>query len=990
MAIADQLQQAITAMSLASGDKLQANAFLEEFQKSTEAWEAVHQVLSNGVDPASRALAELKMFAAQTLRSKVLYDLNQIPPSAVDSLKQTVLQLLVLYSTPGGPNKIIRTQLCVLLANLALQMPQWKDPTVDVIAWFGQHQSPHTTATLLEYLKVLPEELLAGRRTLLLDEEVRDRTEVLLTQHAPQVVQLLLQECELQVAHAQGQTSGVAPLAPLLAVLDTLNSWIKEVPITGVLADPHLTPAMFLAVTDPSSLDAATECLVTVLRETRDLLAEDQVVISPLLAQLVKLQPYMEQERDDPQVMEQMCRLVVEAGELWNVFVATNPAHFMPLVEMILACCGPQQDLDVVKITFNFWYMLRQLLTTPRHAAGKQAFAPVYLQLIHYIVGHLQYPINRESIEANNASLDLFEDKEAEDKFKEFRYEMGDALKDACCVVGPVTALRVPYQQILAILELGPLDERTQYWQSVEAPLFSMRAMAQEVPTKESEILPVVMGLLIQLPEHPKIRYATTLVLGRYTEWTAKHPEFLEPQLNYIIRGFDQTGPDHRDVTTAAAHALMYFCQDCSQLLLLLLGQLYTFYGRVVEQLEDDFEWALRFELAEGIGHVLAVQLLDDMYTWVTRFMEPTVQAITRLLQQAGADAPGAIADHMEVLAVYVHVLRPRAREFDQMVLEGQQHPGARVFGDLWLLVKAVLGQHGQVLKVLEKCCKLVKSGIENYGVMLAPILPEVMEVMVSGFGGTKFGCYLWVLGVVVREFADDGVEDRSGRGEAAVKATVFAFARQQINAFFQFLTHEVQSPLEIPDIVDDFYRMMGEVLMFFPFQVVEDHLMMVLAVNASVYALNHLQLADPIIHILHLLIDLVLWGERFPPVLMHDETPAEVQAAVQQLVMDQGAQLTLAVVSGLIYRFPRDAFPDASELLIKMYTLDRVREDASVVVGWMCGAFAALGKVSDEERDRVVLVLGTAVQTKDQRRIRLSVDLFVGWYRRKHVLRRS
>lgn len=124
---------------------------------------------------------------------------------------------------------------------------------------------------------------------------------------------------------------------------------------------------------------------------------------------------------------------------------------------------------------------------------------------------------------------DLFNgDKEQEDKFKEFRYEMGDVLKDCCAVAGATKALQVPFEQIQNII-----SNSQGHWQYLEAPLFSMRTMAKEVPLKENTILPTIMSYLVQLPEHPKIRYAATLVLGRYTEWTSKHPEFLEPQLNY-------------------------------------------------------------------------------------------------------------------------------------------------------------------------------------------------------------------------------------------------------------------------------------------------------------------------------------------------------------------------------------------------------------------------------------------------------------------------
>ena len=56
--------------------------------------------------------------------------------------------------------------------------------------------------------------------------------------------------------------------------------------------------------------------------------------------------------------------------------------------------------------------------------------------------------------------------------------------------------------------------------------------------------------------------YATTLVLGRYTEWTAKHPDYLEIQLKYISTGFEK---QNREVISAAAQALKHFCQDCKK-----------------------------------------------------------------------------------------------------------------------------------------------------------------------------------------------------------------------------------------------------------------------------------------------------------------------------------------------------------------------------------------------------------------------------------------
>ena len=54
--------------------KLQATKFLENFQKSQEAWTVAHEILNDDSETL-----EVRLFGAQTWRSKITYDLSQIP-----------------------------------------------------------------------------------------------------------------------------------------------------------------------------------------------------------------------------------------------------------------------------------------------------------------------------------------------------------------------------------------------------------------------------------------------------------------------------------------------------------------------------------------------------------------------------------------------------------------------------------------------------------------------------------------------------------------------------------------------------------------------------------------------------------------------------------------------------------------------------------------------------------------------------------------------
>lgn len=61
----------------------------------------------------------------------------------------------------SGP-KPIRLQLCVCLANLAIQMTEWKDVLKDVVNSLGT--DPATLPCVLDFLRVLPEEVTHGRK----------------------------------------------------------------------------------------------------------------------------------------------------------------------------------------------------------------------------------------------------------------------------------------------------------------------------------------------------------------------------------------------------------------------------------------------------------------------------------------------------------------------------------------------------------------------------------------------------------------------------------------------------------------------------------------------------------------------------------------------------------------------------------------------------------------------------------------------------------
>jgi transportin-3 len=91
---------------------------------------------------------------------QITYDLaTQVPPSELASLRNQILLLLKHFA--AGP-KPIRVQLCVCLAILAIQMKEWDDVLPSVVQALSG--SPQSHACILDFLRVLPEEVTEGRK----------------------------------------------------------------------------------------------------------------------------------------------------------------------------------------------------------------------------------------------------------------------------------------------------------------------------------------------------------------------------------------------------------------------------------------------------------------------------------------------------------------------------------------------------------------------------------------------------------------------------------------------------------------------------------------------------------------------------------------------------------------------------------------------------------------------------------------------------------
>ena len=420
--------------------------------------------------------------------------------------------------------------------------------------------------------------------------------------------------------------------------MECLAAWLKEIPLAEVVKTP-LLDMVIGALDNDNCFDAAVECFSIMFRDTSDN-HESLDVIKILYPRILALRPKITEYANahDEECFKGITRLFTEAGENWTVIIAQEPEEYESLVEAILECCAKDEDRGSLGMTFDFWYELSLLLTSNRYFRSKQRLDRLYQILWDVMVKHLEYPRGSEK--------DLFDgDRDAEEKFRSFRHLIGDVLKDCCEVVGIPECLHKVFFSMrdwIGKYASQVTTAQVPNWQALEAPLFALRALGRMVPPDESKVLHQIIPILVQIPDHEKLRFQAILAIGRYTEWTRDHHEFLPAQLQFVLEGFDNPSAE---VVRASALSLRFFGVDCFHYLKEEVANLHSFYNSKLDRLPSGSQE----EVTEGVACVLGALDPSEIYDALKSFCDPIIERLkiranTALEQPANKVAQEAVA----------------------------------------------------------------------------------------------------------------------------------------------------------------------------------------------------------------------------------------------------------------------------------------------------------------------------------------------------------
>lgn len=262
----------------------------------------------------------------------------------------------------------------------------------------------------------------------------------------------------------------------------------------------------------------------------------------------------------------------------------------------------------------------------------------------------------------------------------------------------------------------------------------------------------------------------------------------------------------------------------------------------------------------------------------------------------------------------------------------------------------------------------------------MTPMLPQMANKLAEGFAASKQGCFLWVTSAILREFS----EDREHVDESTTNS-IYAFFEAQSTTMLRTMSN--LPPRDLPDVIEDFYRLMIDALLYYPHRVISSGLFPQIF-QAAISALS-LEQRDPLAASLHYIRDVLGYGGNNPPSSAASTNPPEIQQLVQQLLLANGEQLVKQVLKGMMITFPDDCFSDGSGALLGLFEV--LPEQTTVWVDKTVRLLPA-GTVTPAEVDRLVSGIREKLTLGHDglRKVRSLLQDFTNSYRRRYVAPRD
>lgn len=903
--------------------KEQASAFLDQLQRSPFAWQIADQLLCQRACDKNTSY-----FAAHTMRSKIYYSYVELPADSRSSLRDSLLSHVTRFRSGPQP---VATQLALAVADLAVQMVEWKDAVGDLISRLACDANSMTI--LIDILTVLPEEIdsphfkLGSNRRREIADEMRKSGAMVFS---------LLSTC-YQTCQENEEI--------IMKILRCLASWmyLDAFPMGSLISNPlMLVPFQQLtANVDYQVQEAAADCICSSLYICENSPANVPLAqfLQPRVYSLFPCYAQSVAEEDTDRALN-LCRVFTEMAESFIDYLIFSPneglGDFNTL--MLVLECAKHTDYEVAEKTYNFWYRLSERIYQRDDVKFWDHYQPHIETLILTLCSQCRFDDDRQDI------------PDSQDDFVEFRHRTIELIYDLVFVIGSLTCFKKLYCTVAG---------QQVAWPDVEAALYVMQAIAKRIDSEsDDEVIKQVLQSVVSLPSDSNVllNHSALKLVGQLSDWINSHCDSLENVLAYLVRSLNVPV-----LASEAAFALDFLCQGCKS----ILGQHFDGLLQIIGAADSlKMSNSAIVGLLRGTCEVLSLLPAEK----VTRYMEqlcslsctPLHELITTTKKKQ--DNGGlSVCDCLDRLSAIFRYTSPTVREDDTA------HPCQPAIEQLWPMLSTCCTTFTEDSKIIERWCRCIKYALRCLHRHSIGLIASLANQMVTVYSSHPHSSFLYLASILVDEYGKE-----SGCTQGLINML------QQFCPITFNLLSEDDGLVHHPDTVDDLFRLCSRFLQRAPLAFLQSSVMQsIMECALASLMLHHRDAHASVCKFIYEL--LRSCGNK-----TITDTEIEKQLALTQKIMGQfGPSVVCQVITGCASQLPSYTFVDLGDILFELG-----RFSSQALSDWVKSALlqlladdSKLGQVPRANGEQLLEFHSKVVSAKEQQDVWDAMRYLAGLY---------
>ncbi|KAK6737934.1 hypothetical protein RB195_020183 [Necator americanus] len=884
----------------------EAAAWLNSIQSSINAWTLCDRILCERRDPLACC------FAAQTLRQKILKSLAELPRESCLSLRESLITHLshIDVSCHDQVADATATQLCLALADLYIQVPEWNNWVAELLNRFSALEGDRTRM-LLTLLRVFPEEVQYSK----VGENRRNEIRNELAASGASVFSYLSQVLE---GYASDQDM-------IKKVLLCMSCYLQNPALsTDFLASSPLLSTVFqilAAPNVPSCLhDAATECIVSALIRAEDYQTHQALAMN-LQTAVYQLHDAFNSAvaLEDMDKLQNFARVFVELAESFIEKLVNdgsdNPNNLGSIhtLELLLLLAG-HHDYSLIEMTFNIWYRLSEGLFSFEDDRHIEKFKPYVQRYLTALYRHCRYDTEEEGVPDRDGD------------FADFRLKVVETVRDVVFIIGTESCVTSMFN-ILKLCSQGGT------WDEAEAALFIISTVISNIIPEENNVLPELVQAIIMLPltSHPALLLTSIDLLGSASEWLSKNTAFLGKVVEWLLQ---------LAVTPVfaapAADAIEKIAIRSSAELIHLIPLLI----QLIPHLESSQSHGKKMETAISSCLKACTMLVmnlnaDEIRQRLAELCQPIIERLQMVLtatpvvvtnneNEKAADSWARIASEpvlwIDRIATIFREVRPwnggNLRTANSAA-SADAAPWLDIATALYKVLSEALKRYESTSRVVEHCCRSIRFIVRSLGVQSIGFVEPLITQMMDIFSRQQHSCFLYLSSILVDEYG----------GMESLQPGLMIMLETLAHGTFTVLTLE-NGPRDHPDTVDDLFRLAQRFVTRAPSAFFVHPVAAALFECAMVcLSLDHQEANRSVTRFFTSIIEQLLSarkaGFRDPGVI-----------AAEELVIVHGAKLIELCLHAAIFKVSGSLRRDLAEIVYMLSKIDRGKHKEWLITG--------------------------------------------------------